>query len=69
MAGDISTPDFTAMSLVHKRMLRTVEIAEKITICEYLSKLSDFISNLSLTFDAHYNFNLERLEHRPKKSA
>ena len=64
MAGDISTPDFTAMSLVHKRMLRNVEIAEKITICEYLSKLSDFISNLSLTFDAHYNFNLERLEHQ-----
>lgn len=56
MLGDISTPEYTALWLVHKRMMEAAEIASKTKIHEHLSKLSDFVSNLNYAFAG----NLER---------
>ena len=60
MVGDISTLDYTALWLVHKRMLKTAEIASKTKINEYLSKLSGFTSNLNFAFDCNYKHYLVR---------
>ena len=60
MAGDISTLDYTALRLVHKRMLKTAEIASKTNIKEYLSKLSGFTFHLNLLFDKNYNHYVVR---------
>ena len=47
MVGDISTLDYTALWLVHKRMLKTAEIASTTKINEYLSKLYGYTSKLN----------------------
>ena len=61
MLGDISTPEYTALWLVHKRMMKAAEIASKTKIHEHLSKLSDFVSNLNYAFAGNY-YNQRRAQ-------
>ena len=60
MDGDISTLDYTALWLVHKRMLKTAEIASTTKINEYLSKLYGYTSKLNFAFDCNYSHFLVR---------
>ena len=60
MVGDISTLDYTALWLVHKRMLKIAEIASTTKINEYLSKLYGYTSKLNFAFDCNYSHFLVR---------
>ena len=60
MVGDISTLDYTALWLVHKRMLKTAEIASTTKINEYLSKLYGYTSKLNFAFNCNYSHFLVR---------
>ena len=60
MVGDISNLDYTALWLVHKRILKTAEIASTTKINEYLSKLYGYISKLNFAFDCNYSHFLVR---------
>ena len=60
MVGVTSTLDYTALWLVHKRMLKTAEIASKTKIHDYLSKLSGYISKLNFALDFNYSHFLVR---------
>ena len=52
MNGHISTPDYTALSLIHERMIQTSEIRVP-KIRQYLSRLARFIPEMRRNFESN----------------
>ena len=55
MAGNISIPDHTALYCVHKHMVRNSKRIETSKIRNYLSALTNFITNLKEIFKRNHD--------------